>query len=79
MLEKLLTLLKDPRTHSLNDLAHALDTSTEMVETMLEDLQRMGYVRQVTGCDTGCEGCRHECACTPGGPSRVWAAIERRP
>ena len=77
MLEKLLTLLRDPRTHSLNDLAHALDSSTEMVEIMLQDLERMGYVRQVTGCDSGCKSCPIKSSCIPSSPSRIWALVEQ--
>ena len=77
MLETLLKLLQDTRTHSLADLAHALDTSTEMVEAMLQDLERMGYVRQVTGCDQNCQGCSLKGACTLSSPTRIWALVER--
>lgn len=77
MLEKLLTLLQDPRTHSLNDLAHALDTTPAMIETMLETLERLGRVRQVTGCDTGCQGCPMKNSCVPTRTARIWALVER--
>jgi Mn-dependent DtxR family transcriptional regulator len=79
MLEKLLNLLQAPRTHSLNDLAHSLDTSPEMVHTMLEELERMGFVRQVRGCDQSCQGCATNKACTPAGTARIWTLIEGQP
>ena len=79
MLEKLIALLQDPRTRSLNDLAHQLDTTTAMVETMLEDLERMGFVRQVTACDSGCDRCQMQNTCTPAGQARIWAPVERKP
>jgi predicted ArsR family transcriptional regulator len=77
MLERLLNLLRDPRTHSLVDLASALDTSPEMVQAMLKDLERMGYVRQVTGCAQNCSGCPMNSSCTLAGPTRIWALVER--
>jgi len=77
MLERLLNLLRAPRTHSLADLAHALDTSPEMVQAMLEDLERMGYLRQVTGCAQGCSGCSLKNSCISAGPTRIWALVER--
>jgi len=77
MLEKLLNLLQDTRTHSLADLAHALDTSTAMVEAMLQHLERMGYVRQVTGCGSSCQGCALKTSCTPSSLTRIWARVEQ--
>jgi Mn-dependent DtxR family transcriptional regulator len=77
MLEKLLNLLGDTRTHSLADLAHALDTSTDMVEAMLQHLEQMGRVRQVTNCDSGCQECAHEATCAPSNPTRIWALVDR--
>lgn len=79
MLEKLLALLKDPRPHSLADLAHELDTTPEMVTAMLEALERMGYVRQVAGCSPGgtaCTSCPMKHSCTPAGPTRIWTLVE---
>ena len=76
MLEKLLTLLQDSQTYSLSHLAHALDTSPEMIETMLQALERMGYVRQVTGCDSSCQGCTMKTSCTPASAARIWALVE---
>ena len=75
MLEKLIHRLQDPHTRSLNDLAHALDTTTTMIETMLEDLERMGYVRQVKGCDQGCHNCQMKNACTPASAARIWSVV----
>jgi Mn-dependent DtxR family transcriptional regulator len=76
MLAKLLDLLHNPRTHSIADLADALDTTPTMVETMLEDLERLGRLRQVTGCGDNCHGCSMEGACTPSTNARIWALVE---
>ena len=79
MLQELLELLKEGRTRSLGGLAQALDTSPKMVETMLEDLERMGYVRQVTGCNEACQGCSMEGSCAPKSAARIWAVVEQEP
>jgi hypothetical protein len=77
MLIELLGLLRGDRTRSLRDLAQALNTTLEMVEIMLENLERMGYVRQIsTACGKGCGSCEVNDSCPQISTGRIWALIE---
>jgi predicted ArsR family transcriptional regulator len=73
MLEHLLSLVGQGGVHSYADLARQLDTTEELLEQMLQDLARMGYLRPVAdGCETQCAGCPLAETCAIGGPTRVW-------
>jgi DNA-binding IscR family transcriptional regulator len=68
MLNKLLELLRAGGTHQVTDLAHKLSTTPALVEVMLEDLARMGYLKQVSGeCSGGCTLCSLAGTCAAGG------------
>jgi hypothetical protein len=88
VLERLLSTLAEGGIHTPADLANQLDVSERLVEHMLADLSRMGYLRSVSsgpcqalpsGDHTGpCAGCplSNGCAvCEPG--SRVWALTQK--
>lgn len=78
MLFKLLELLSSDRTRSLDDLARTLNTTPEMVIAMLQELERMGYVRKVDlGCNEHCESCAHNAACVRGSTGSVWIVATR--
>lgn len=78
MLNRLLHLLEEGGTRRVSDLAKELETTPELVEVMLEDLTRMGYVKPVTSeCSDKCATCPMSDACAAGDPSasgggRVW-------
>jgi predicted ArsR family transcriptional regulator len=73
MLEHLLSLVRQGGVHSYADLARQLDVSEELLEQMLQDLARMGYLRPVTdGCEAHCAGCPMAEICAIGSPTRVW-------
>ena len=77
MLERLLELLRAGGSHRPADLARALDTTPELVEMMLEDLERMGRLRRVGGeCSGGCAKCPLSGLCAVGATGRVWALAE---
>jgi hypothetical protein len=57
MLEKLLDEIRAGGTLESGRLAALLGTSTQMVEAMLEHLQRAGYLRAYQACGDGCGGC----------------------
>jgi len=76
----LLSLVGQGGVHSYADLARQLDVSEELLEQMLQDLARMGYLRPVAdGCEARCDGCPMAETCTIGGPTRVWTLTFRRP
>lgn len=58
MLEKLLALMKTGGTWRVEDLARALDTTPALVQVMLEDLARRGYLQSLSDtCDAKCSSC----------------------
>ena len=72
MFEQLLQLVAHGGVHSYKDLTTRLAISLPLLETMLEDLARLGYLRAV---DAGCEGHCAGCAvggCSIAGPGRLW-------
>jgi predicted ArsR family transcriptional regulator len=73
MLTELLALLREGGAHRVADLARELDTTPELIEAMLEDLTRMGYLKQVSGeCGGGCATCPLANLCTAGEGGRIW-------
>jgi Mn-dependent DtxR family transcriptional regulator len=73
MLNRLLELLRAGGTHRVVDLADELDTTPALVEAMLEDLGRMGYLKRVGGtCGATCGGCSLVGSCAAGGNGQVW-------
>jgi len=85
MLNKLLDLLREGGTRRIADLAQELGTTPELVEAMLEDLARMGYVKHVASqCSEKCSTCPMAEMCAAGGPSRegdngrIWTLAEDR-
>lgn len=82
MLNQLLTLLREGGTHRVSDLARELDTTPELVEMMLEDLARRGYLKRMGGsCTDQCVGCPMAGVCSAGGTgakdgNQIWALAE---
>ncbi len=78
MLERLLELLRTGGTHLVTDLAHEIGTTPVLVEVMLEDLGRMGYLKQVGGkCGGECGGCSLAGLCSAGSSGQVWTLTEK--
>jgi predicted ArsR family transcriptional regulator len=78
MLERLLELLRVGGTRRVADLAHELDTTAELVEVMLEDLCRMGYLKRVGGaCGGKCSACPMAGLCAVGGGEQLWVLTEK--
>jgi len=70
MLDRLLELLREGGTRPIRSLADELDTTPELVRAMLEDLERMGYLRRLGAeCQARCSTCRLSGACVAGHPS----------
>jgi DNA-binding IscR family transcriptional regulator len=63
MLEQLLSAIRAGGTLEVGSLAARLGTSPKMVETMLEHLQRSGYIRPYQSCGEGCGGCNLKSEC----------------
>ena len=77
MLNQLLELLHSGGTRRVADLARELDTTPKLVEVMLEDLCRMGYLKQVTGeCGEKCASCSMSGSCAAGTSGQLWTLVE---
>lgn len=75
---ELLELMRDGRAWSVEDLARRLNATPEQVRRQMEFLERMGYLRRVTGCGHDCKGCSAHCG--SGGLSGMpvfWEVINR--
>jgi hypothetical protein len=76
MLERLLELIAGEKTATSGSLARQLEVSPALVEAMLADLARAGYIQQVESCDAGvCGSCGGKAACSP----RVKAWVRSAP
>ena len=72
MLEKLLQIVAEGGIHSCEDLAGHLSIPQPLLETMVEELARLGYLREVgDGCGGHCVGCSIG-GCSVVGPGRLW-------
>jgi hypothetical protein len=77
MIEQLLQQVAEGGVHSYEDLARHLSISLPLLEMMLEDLARLGYLRLVgDGCAGHCEGCALG-GCSVAGPGRLWALTDK--
>jgi hypothetical protein len=75
MLMRLLRLVAEGGVHSYTTLVGQLGVSTGLLEQMLQDLSRMGYVAPVGGaCDTSqCRHCPLGGSCATDTQCNVWA------
>ncbi len=77
MLETLLKLVAQGGIHSYEDLTKRLSVSHPLLEAMVEDLVRLGYLRsEGDRCEGHCSSCSiGSCAIT--GPGRIWSLTEK--
>jgi len=72
MLEQLLRLIAEDGVSTCEDLARRVSVSQPLLEAMLEELARLGYLRAVaSGCAGHCTGCSMG-GCSVIGQGRVW-------
>ncbi len=77
MIEQLLLMVAEGGLHSYEELAKRLSISVPLLETMLENLARLGYLRPVdSDCGMHCAGCSVS-ACSISGPGRLWTLTEK--
>jgi len=76
MLEILLRLIAESGVSTCEDLARRLSVSQPLLEAMLEELARLGFLRAVAnGCSGHCAGCSSG-GCSVIGQGRVWALTD---
>lgn len=77
MIEELLRILAEGGIHSYEDLASRLSVPMPLLEMMLEDLSRLGYLRSANNdCGSHCAGCSMG-GCSITGPGRLWTLTEK--
>ncbi len=81
MLKQLLSLLATGGVHTPSELAARLGVTESLLEQMLADLSRMGYLRSDSGstCPAAhCTECPLEDACAVGEPGgKVWTLTDK--
>ena len=74
MLETLLRIIAAQGTERSAELARRLGVSHALMENMLEELARQGYLKAVVGeCSVPCERCPLHAACLFRRQARIWA------
>jgi hypothetical protein len=77
-LDDLLQRLADGRPRTLAGLAADLGVTQDLLEQMLLDLERGGYLRSLNAsCGGGCRHCSHQAICRVTHGGRIWALTER--
>lgn len=77
MIEQLLTMVAEGGIHSYDELARRLSISQPLLEAMLEDLSRLGYLTAVqNGCRGHCTGCVAS-GCSVVGAGRLWTLTDK--
>ena len=77
MLEELLAFVAQGGVHSYEDIKRQLSISQHLLEAMLEDLARLGYLRSTgDSCKGVCTSCSFG-SCSITGPGRLWSLTEK--
>jgi len=78
MLDKLLQTLGRGGVQVLDDLSQQLGITRPLLEAMISDLERMGYLKKVEqACNQHCTGCASSNLCALVGSSHVWTLTEK--
>jgi DNA-binding Lrp family transcriptional regulator len=78
MLERLLELIAGGSIQSLDDIARQMNIPSSLVNAMLSDLERMGYLKKISAsCDKTCSGCPSQSMCGLIGGGDLWSVTEK--
>jgi FeoC-like transcriptional regulator len=80
MLKQILERIRTGGSWTVKALADELDTTPEMIVTLLEDLAQRGYLKSgalqsgggCAACGGGCGSCSTSASCVRGTADRVW-------
>lgn len=77
MLHQLLQIIASGSVHTLKQLALQLDVSEALLDSMMDELVRRGYLRLVSAtCCGDCGHCPMSSTCAVGSPGRVWVLTQ---
>ena len=71
ILQQLIHIVTEESLATPASLAKRLNVSQVIIELMLADLEKTGYLQAVTGSCSSCAGCGIRQVCG-GGPQRLW-------
>ena len=71
MLEKILSEIRSGGTFEVHELAVRLGTTPELLEAMLEHLQREGLIQPYLACSDACGGCSLQNGCAHAGDGQA--------
>lgn len=77
MLIKLLGAIKNHPLANIDELAHELNTQSRMIEDMVADLSKRGYLKSFADCDSTCDHCPVGSACAGNIRPKVWMLTEK--
>jgi DNA-binding Lrp family transcriptional regulator len=79
MLGQLLDEIRAGGTLETTRLASRLNTSPQLIQAMLEHLERSGLIRDYVNCGDGCHGCdlRAACGVRSQRAIRLWAEQDK--
>jgi hypothetical protein len=78
LLQDLIDHLAKGQVRTMAELAQRLDVDPALVVQMLADLERAGYVRQVSAsCDEQCASCPQSSQCGLHYDGRLWAVTPK--
>lgn len=78
MLEQLVNKIRAGGTLETGALAARFGTTPQLIEAMLEHLQRNGLIQAYVSCNDGCLGCSLQDACKKPGAIRLWQSKSER-
>lgn len=77
MLVDLLKVLRSGGVHALSDVARELSVSEALVQTMVDELVRLGYLKPAAqACPGSCEACPLASCCALGTMGRLWTLTD---
>jgi hypothetical protein len=78
MLQRILQTVSAGGVHSVHELAQQLGIGEELLESMIDQLVRMGYLEPLRpSCAGHCEHCPEANRCAIAGSARAWALTAR--
>lgn len=78
MLREVLRIVAQGGIRTIRELAQRLNVSEELLQQMIEELVRIGYLNPVAGdCHDRCAGCPFAVECAIGRAGRIWALTEK--
>jgi hypothetical protein len=77
MLTELLRTIKTHPFSSLEELGKELDLPIKLIEGMITELTKMGYLKSFEDCDSTCDHCPVGTACAGNTRSKVWMLTEK--